>query len=174
MAGGLAAGYGMFLRCAGQYLYPSGENREWMYVADTASIAPGQAITFRSATGISVVIARKANAGGDALAADAFIALSDVCPHLGCRVHWEPQNNRFFCPCHLGSFDPEGKPTGGPPLSANQALPQYELKVEGPLLYILMPAGALDRTSHQAMAQRKGEDKPSDTPIQERYRGGLA
>ena len=68
-----------------------------------------------------------------------FIALSSVCPHLGCRVHWQSQESRFFCPCHNGSFDPQGKPTGGPPLAAGQSLPKYPLKVEHGLLFIEMP-----------------------------------
>ena len=108
MAGGLVAGYGMFLHCAGQYLYPSEEGAEWMFVTETAGLAPGQAKTFQSPTGIAVVVTRRGQSQGDEPTAEDFLALSSVCPHLGCRVHWEPQNDRFFCPCHLGAFDPEG------------------------------------------------------------------
>ncbi len=39
------------------------------------------------------------------------------CPHLGCTASWEPENKRFFCPCHNGVFDIEGKNIAGPPPS---------------------------------------------------------
>jgi cytochrome b6-f complex iron-sulfur subunit len=153
MAGGLALGYGMFFRCAARYLYPSEEGTAWMFVTDVASVAPGQAFSFQSPTGVPVVITRKSsNGAGDSPTADDFLALSSVCPHLGCRVHWEPQNDRFFCPCHLGAFDPEGRPTAGPPLAANQSLPEYPLKVEDGLLYINMPVKPIDQTTDRRVA----------------------
>ncbi|HHL73880.1 MAG TPA: Rieske (2Fe-2S) protein [Bacteroidetes bacterium] len=49
-------------------------------------------------------------------------AFSSVCPHLGCRVHWEADNHRFFCPCHGGVFDEDGQPVAGPPADANTPL----------------------------------------------------
>ncbi|REJ93270.1 MAG: ubiquinol-cytochrome c reductase iron-sulfur subunit, partial [Planctomycetota bacterium] len=65
-----------------------------------------------------------------------FVALSSICPHLGCQVHWESQNDRFFCPCHNGAFDAAGQPLSGPPKDDNQPLPQFPLKVENNLLFI--------------------------------------
>jgi Rieske Fe-S protein len=41
--------------------------------------------------------------------------LSSICPHLGCPVNWHPDETRFFCPCHGGIFDADGRQTGGPP-----------------------------------------------------------
>jgi Rieske Fe-S protein len=169
MAGGLALGYGAFFRCAGEYLYPSEEGTAWMFVTDAASLAPGQAFSFVSPMGVPVVITRRSGEQGagnkeqeagsteqEAAAAD-FLALSSVCPHLGCRVHWEPQNDRFFCPCHLGAFDPEGRPTAGPPLSANQSLPEYPLRVENGLLYINMPVKPIDETTYRRVVQADAE-----------------
>jgi Rieske Fe-S protein len=150
MAGGLALGYGAFFRCAGQYLYPSEAGTGWMFVTEAASLAPGRAMSFESPTGVPVVVTRKATSIADqSLTAADFLALSSVCPHLGCRVHWEPQNNRFFCPCHLGAFDPLGKATAGPPLAAKQDLPEYPLRVEGGLLYINMPVKPIDPTTYR-------------------------
>jgi cytochrome b6-f complex iron-sulfur subunit len=34
-----------------------------------------------------------------------FLAVSRRCPHLGCTVDWEPEQNRFRCPCHASTFD---------------------------------------------------------------------
>lgn len=187
MAGGLALGYGMFIRCAGEYLYPSDEGTAWMFVTNVAGVEPGQAISFQSPTGVSVVITRKSqSAANEAATADDFLALSSVCPHLGCRVHWEPQNDRFFCPCHLGTFDPEGRPTGGPPLAANQSLPDYPLRVENRLLYINMPVEPIDQTTYrvvEADVERTGAsstpdgagDRPACFDLQRApRRGGLA
>lgn len=140
MGAGLVASYGTFGAMAVRYLYPAKPDaKAWMYVADLASFAAGKSMVYTSPTGAPVVIARKGTAG----TADDFIALSSTCPHLGCRVHWEGQNNRFFCPCHNGTFDPDGKATGGPPGDAKQSLPRYPLRVEAGLLYIEVPTERL-------------------------------
>ncbi|MFO0980311.1 MAG: ubiquinol-cytochrome c reductase iron-sulfur subunit [Planctomycetota bacterium] len=136
MAGGLVASYGTFALMAGRFLYPARPTATaWRYVADVASFRPGASLSFKTPGGASVAIARQGSAG---LASD-FIALSSTCPHLGCQVHWEAQNNRFFCPCHNGTFDPSGKAPGGPPGEAGQSLLRYPVKVDGGLLYILVP-----------------------------------
>ncbi|MFQ5613714.1 MAG: ubiquinol-cytochrome c reductase iron-sulfur subunit [Anaerolineae bacterium] len=57
-------------------------------------------------------------------------AFSTVCPHLGCRVHWEADNRRFFCPCHRGVFDENGNAIAGPPKDANQNLPEVPVSVD--------------------------------------------
>lgn len=45
-----------------------------------------------------------------------FVAFDQRCTHLACAVVPEPHNDRFFCPCHNGSFDlVTGRPTAGPP-----------------------------------------------------------
>jgi cytochrome b6-f complex iron-sulfur subunit len=136
MAGGLVAGYGAFAAILGRYLYPARPRATgWLFVTDVARLKVGDSIVFRTPAGATAAIARQGDAGD---AAD-FIALSSVCPHLGCQVHWEPQNDRFFCPCHNGTFDPSGRATGGPPGDAGQWLPRYPLKVEGGLLFIEVP-----------------------------------
>jgi cytochrome b6-f complex iron-sulfur subunit len=68
-----------------------------------------------------------------------FTALSSICPHLGCRVHWEPENKRFFCPYHNGVFDPSGRATEGPPKVDGQDLARYELDIRNDLLFIQIP-----------------------------------
>jgi Rieske Fe-S protein len=144
-AGGLTASYGTFAYMAADFLYPTGRGTAWMFVAPTDQIAPGGSFSFRSPTGVAVLINRKADSPRNQIPPMTdFLALSSVCPHLGCRVHWEPQNNRFFCPCHNGAFDPNGAPIAGPPKDGNQHLPRYPLKVdERGLLFIEMPAESL-------------------------------
>jgi hypothetical protein len=58
-------------------------------------------------------------------------------------VHWEPQNDRYFCPCHNGVFQPDGVAIGGPPAEAGQSLSAYPLEVRDRLLYIRVPTEKL-------------------------------
>lgn len=140
MAGGLIAAYGSFGAIALRFLYPAHPGRKrWLFVTRVDGMKAGDSLVFRTPAGASVAIARQEATGRDS----DFIALSSTCPHLGCQVHWEPQNSRFFCPCHNGTFDPTGKATGGPPFAAGQSLLRYPLKIEGGLLYIEVPVDTL-------------------------------
>jgi Rieske Fe-S protein len=62
--------------------------------------------------------------------AKALRAFNSTCPHLGCRVHWESDRKRFFCPCHNGVFDENGVATEGPPAAAGQSLATLPLEVD--------------------------------------------
>jgi len=136
MTAGVVGGYGGFAAIAGRYLYPSRTGEVmWQFVSEAGGIDVGQAIRYRGPSGETINITRLARDGGS----DDFIALSSTCPHLGCQVRWEAQNDRFFCPCHNGVFDPSGVATGGPPGEAGQSLPRYELKVVDGLLHIAVP-----------------------------------
>ena len=42
-------------------------------------------------------------------------ALSNICTHMQCDVHWDPQLGSFLCPCHGGLYDIDGVNIGGPP-----------------------------------------------------------
>lgn len=62
-----------------------------------------------------------------------FVAFGQECTHLACAVVPEPENKRFLCPCHNGSFDLEtGRPIAGPP---RRPLPRILLEVRGDALY---------------------------------------
>lgn len=140
MATGLVAGYGSMGAIALQYLYPARPAlTTWTFVSDLAGFPKGAARIFTAPTGATVVVARQGDAGTEA----DFVALSSTCPHLGCRVQWQAEHDRFFCPCHNGTFDRSGKSTGGPPFEAKQSLPRYPLKVERGLLFIEVPVEKL-------------------------------
>lgn len=136
MAAGLLGGYGGFAAVAGRYLYPAKTGEVlWQFVSEVDGIEVGGSIRYRGPSGETVNITRR----GRARTAADFIALSSTCPHLGCQVRWEPHNDRFFCPCHSGVFDPSGKAIAGPPGDAGQSLPRYPLKVENGTLHIAVP-----------------------------------
>ena len=40
--------------------------------------------------------------------------LRPICPHRGCAVIWQADQNRFACPCHGSRFDAEGRVLRGP------------------------------------------------------------
>jgi menaquinol-cytochrome c reductase iron-sulfur subunit len=62
-----------------------------------------------------------------------FIAFSNICTHLGCRVRWIDAQEQFFCPCHNAVFDRDGEVGSGPP---PRALDRYEVKIEDGQVYI--------------------------------------
>ncbi len=136
MSVGVVGGYGTLGYMLGNFVYPSGEsNRGWMFVCTLDTLAPGASLDFTAPDGAKIVVARQES--GET--AESFLALSSVCPHLGCQVHWESQDQRFFCPCHNGAFDRQGNPLSGPPKAANQSLIRFPLKVEQGLLYVEVP-----------------------------------
>lgn len=63
-----------------------------------------------------------------------FVAISNVCTHLGCRVRWVEDESQFYCPCHNAVFDKEGNVVAGPP---PKPLNTYEVKVENDQLFVL-------------------------------------
>ena len=63
-----------------------------------------------------------------------YVAMSNICTHLGCRVRWIADQQQFFCPCHNAAFDKEGEVVDGPP---PRPLDRYEVKVEDDQLYVL-------------------------------------
>ncbi len=147
MVAGVVGGYGGFALIAGKYLYPATTGEVmWQFVTEVEGVDVGDSIRYRGPSGEMINITRMQREG----TADDFIALSSTCPHLGCQVRWEGQNDRFFCPCHNGVFDPSGRGIGGPPGDAGQSLPRYELRVERDLLHIAVPpprfASAQDRS----------------------------
>jgi len=66
-----------------------------------------------------------------------YLAMSNVCTHLGCRVRWVSDKGEFFCPCHNGVFDKRGFVVSGPP---PRPLDVFETKIENGELSILLPA----------------------------------
>ncbi|MGA9533687.1 MAG: ubiquinol-cytochrome c reductase iron-sulfur subunit [Anaerolineales bacterium] len=62
-----------------------------------------------------------------------YIAMSNVCTHLGCHVRWVEKQGRFYCPCHNGVFDREGNVLSGPP---PRPLDRYQTQVKDDELLI--------------------------------------
>ena len=59
---------------------------------------------------------------------------SPICPHLGCRYSWHPEQKLFICPCHNSIFTIDGKLVSGPALRGLDTLP---IKKKDGTLYVL-------------------------------------
>ncbi len=58
---------------------------------------------------------------------DGLIALSSLCTHQGCPVHWQSDAKTFLCPCHGAEFSNTGDALHRP---AREPLPRYPLTVK--------------------------------------------
>ena len=113
------------------------EAQEWIALGSSAKVELGTPTLFKAAvertTGwiveqseLSVYVLT--DNGRD------FLAMSNICTHLGCRVRWIADQEQFFCPCHNGVFAKDGTVLAGPP---PRPLDRYEVKLEGGTVYIL-------------------------------------
>lgn len=128
MLGGLAASHLLAGGLAVIYLQPVKQDRKRrLFVGLRSEIPPGTSLTFHTPSGQAVNIVNGTSG---------FLALSDVCPHLGCKVHWESGTQEFICPCHNGHFDANGVPISGPPADMNAPLLRYDVVAEGDSIYL--------------------------------------
>lgn len=81
----------------------------------------GQILNEELANGKALVIKDPANA-------EKLIAVNPACPHAGCAVAWESDQQKFLCPCHDSEFSSDGKVLEGP---ATEPLASYKVKLEG-------------------------------------------
>jgi len=55
---------------------------------------------------------------------DVFVAVG-ICSHLGCSPTFQPEQNRFYCPCHGSKFDLAGRVYKGVPAPTNLEVPPH-------------------------------------------------
>ena len=129
--GGLAVGYGVGAFEFLHYLVPLGQKPKYreLFVGPVDALKVGQSKLIHSPGGETYLMARHEKG---------FRVLSNICPHLGCRVHWQPEEQTFLCPCHIGIFDAEGKAVSGPPAEANQNLASLETVIRGGSVFVLI------------------------------------
>ena len=112
------------------------ENQEWIRIGSAAKVELNTPTLFKTKiqkqtgwiineTELSIYVLT--DNGRD------YIAMSNVCTHLGCRVRWIADQTQFFCPCHNAVFDEAGEVVDGPP---PRPLDRYEVKVEEGQLFV--------------------------------------
>ncbi len=123
MGGGLVLAYGTLALQGLLFLLPKRlrPKTRLIYAGRIDQFAVGGVRTIYDLDGNAILVKRGETG---------FEAFSSVCPHLGCRVHWEAEERTFFCPCHRGVFDADGVAVSGPPADAGQRLAQVTLEVD--------------------------------------------
>jgi Rieske Fe-S protein len=67
------------------------------------------------------------------ISAKKIIALNSACPHMLCKLPWNPRTKKYECPCHASSFTVAGKRLGGP---APRDMWAMKMKIEKGKVYI--------------------------------------
>jgi nitrite reductase/ring-hydroxylating ferredoxin subunit len=75
----------------------------WAEVAAVGDVPPGSAVRFSTPAFDGFIV----NDDGDVR------ALSSVCTHMGCTLHFRPDWQDLRCPCHGASFDLAGRLANG-------------------------------------------------------------
>jgi menaquinol-cytochrome c reductase iron-sulfur subunit len=78
-------------------------------------------------------------------APDKIVALSAVCPHLGCAVGWDAGAGNFLCPCHDSRFSPEGTKLTGPSERGMDELPLQVVEGRLQLTWVRYKPGQTNR-----------------------------
>ena len=117
---GLIAGYGTGAVYALQFLMPRKRKTQYrrLLVTSLKQLPKNSSKVFKDLSGREIVLVNT-NKG--------LKAISTACTHLGCKVHWESDNDRFFCPCHNAAFDVNGDVVSGPP---PRPLDDYQITVD--------------------------------------------
>jgi len=137
MSGLITAGFG--IPAVGYILSPALQEKveNWIFLGSASKVEPGVPTLMKAS------IERKNGWIVDTVEYAAFVrtedgenfeAMTNVCPHLGCRVRWIDDQELFFCPCHNASFDKDGEVLDGPP---PRALDRFEVKNEDDQIHIL-------------------------------------
>jgi len=107
----------------------------WVDVSSESELAPGQtkevAYTLTVKDGYQVVD-RKYTVylyNGP----DGIQCFDPACTHLGCRIKFQDDQKRYFCPCHGGVFSEDGKVVSGPPPIG---LVEHPVKVESGRIFV--------------------------------------
>lgn len=58
----------------------------------------------------------------------AVTALKGLCTHMECNITYKQEDRKFYCACHEGWFNEDGKNIKGPP---PKPLEFFDIKIEG-------------------------------------------
>ncbi|HYL46677.1 MAG TPA: Rieske (2Fe-2S) protein [Candidatus Limnocylindrales bacterium] len=105
MTGAAVAAIGAWILLRGRF----GSNYPARVVAQAGEIPVGGFKIFTYPTDVEPCILLRP-------AENTYVAFSRTCTHASCPVHYQPGDNRLFCPCHQGFFSAaDGSVLSGPP-----------------------------------------------------------
>ena len=119
IAGGVAALVG--LPAIGYVVSPGLKKQggeEWITLGPLSSLTPGIPAGFPYSRTIAdgwVQATQSGTAYALTMDGQSVTVLSDICPHLSCRVSFRPATQVFVCPCHDAVFSATGAVVSGPP-----------------------------------------------------------
>jgi cytochrome b6-f complex iron-sulfur subunit len=113
-----AIGLGNVLYALGRFYAPGASGQAAVEMA-LSEIPEGGSVSFQYG-GVPGILFRAEDG--------TFKAYSLMCTHLACTVSWNPEKREFYCPCHEGFFDAEGKVLSGPPPAP---LERWKVEVSG-------------------------------------------
>jgi menaquinol-cytochrome c reductase iron-sulfur subunit len=91
---------------------------EWITLGPLSSLIPGIPTGFPYSRSIAdgwVQATQSGTAYALTMDGQTVTVLSDICPHLSCRVSFKPDAQVFVCPCHDAVFSATGAVVSGPP-----------------------------------------------------------
>ncbi len=128
MTVGLVASLGTAGYYGVRYLVPEPRKKKFVdvLVSSLKELTPGAAREFIDAQGRKGILV---NNNGKVK------AFSKICTHLGCEVEWHAIKKEFFCPCHKGYFDANGKNIKGPP---PRPLDEFKVTVKDDNIFVAL------------------------------------
>jgi cytochrome b6-f complex iron-sulfur subunit len=134
----LAAAYGLFASRALEFIFPEKKSPRIrrIFLAFVSDIPRGASRSIPMPSGDQLLLSNTRRLNPDT--GNTFVAFSNSCPHLGCKVHWEALEEHFVCPCHQGVFNAEGVAISGPPSQSGSSLRQYQIEVSGNSIYAVV------------------------------------
>lgn len=133
----LATTYGLFSSYAIKFILPARKppRLKRVFISFASDIQQGESKSVVMPSGDQLLISNTGRLNAET--GNTFIAFSNSCPHLGCRISWESRPERFVCPCHQGIFDSDGVAISGPPEQSGSNLRPYRVEIEGNSIYAL-------------------------------------
>jgi menaquinol-cytochrome c reductase iron-sulfur subunit len=89
------------------------ESEDWRTIGPLETFPVGETVLVDVGGGVAGELGRRVYLRRDGNGNIAVI--SRACTDLSCPVEWDPGSACFYCPCHGGIFDQEGRPMAGPP-----------------------------------------------------------
>ncbi len=67
--------------------------------------------------------------------------MKGVCTHMDCNISYKEKEKKFYCACHEGWYDEDGKNIKGPP---PKPLDLFDIKIEGRKIFVFKKGIKID------------------------------